>query len=451
MRTRPPSGSHPRRRPRRRAPRPGAQAAPTVVELTLGEPVHGGACIAREPSGRAVFVRLGLPGERVRARITAQRARMAWADVVEVLEPSPDRVPSAWPEAGADGVGGAELAHVRPAAQRRWKAHVIEGQLRRVGGRRLAEEIAALGELRVLPAPGDEDPDDPLLHRRSRIELIADRTGRAGMHRYRDRAVLAIRAMPLAAQELGRLGLLGDSPWCSLWRPGQRIRAVAANADQPVVVTPHGAFGPDRAPRRDPRVRWRVRVGDEEREFRVHAGGFWQTHRRGADVLATAVRELAQVEGGERVLELYSGAGLYTRFLAEDAGADGRVLSLEGSRDAVADAWDNLEGLGQAETFQGDVDVRGVRELAANVASYGVPDVVVLDPPRSGAGLEVCQAIAQSGARRVVLVACDPAAGARDLRTLRDAGYRIDALRAWDLFPHTHHVEFVARARRGGR
>ena len=110
-----------------------------ILELVLGEPAHGGACVARDAQGRVVFVRLGLPGERVHARITKRQNRLAWADVVEVIEPSPDRVASPFPV--GDVVGGSEMSHVRPSAARRWKQRVLRGQLRRVGGESLAARV----------------------------------------------------------------------------------------------------------------------------------------------------------------------------------------------------------------------------------------------------------------------------------------------------------------------
>jgi len=425
-----------------------------IVELTLGEPAHGGACVSRQDSGRVVFVRHGLPGERVRARITSARNTLAWAEVEEVLEASPDRVPSVWPEAGPGGVGGGELAHVRPAGQRRWKEDVLRGQLRRVGGEALSAAVEELGGVRVLPAPGDQGEADRLLGRRTRIELVVAPDGRAGMHRYRARDVVPLEDMPLAVPGIRDLRLFGaDSPWNAVWAPGERIRVVAPTGDAPVVATPSGTCTlRDGAPARieDRPLTWLVRgpgadVAEQGGDpFAVRARGFWQTHVRGADVLADAVSRTADVQDGARVLELYAGAGLFTRSLARAAGPRGRVLSLEGDEDAVADATANLEGLAQAETFVGDVDRSGVLDLTGELGAHGGPAVVVLDPPRAGAGRDVCLALGSIGAQRIVLVACDPAAGARDLRALVEAGYALESLEAWDLFPHTHHVEFVA-------
>lgn len=407
------------------------------LTLTLGEPAHGGACVARDDDGRVVFVRHGLPGEKVVARVSATRKRLAWANVIEVLEASPDRVEPAWPQAAREKIGGAELCHVRPAAQRTWKEDVLRGQIRRVGGEGLAQAVDSIGGVHVQACPGDEDPDDLLLHRRTRIELVADKDGRLGMSRYRSNQVVALESMPLAVDALCEIGLFdgNDSRWLTAWGPRDRVRAVASTGGDIAVVTPSGTYDGQGKPLDREKLRWVVEPNPEP--FNVRPSGFWQTHVRGAQVLSDAVRRLAGQ--GSAAMELYSGAGLFTRSLA---GAFGRVVSLEGDDGAVEDAALNLGGAAHVETFIGDVDHQGILDLSNELQSHA--DVVVMDPPRSGAGDEVCQTVAALGSERIVLVSCDPAAGARDLRTLTEGGYRLTSLDAWDLFPHTHHVEFIA-------
>lgn len=434
----------------RTAQRPARPRPPKeTLELLVGEPAHGGACVARDDNGRVVFVRHALPGERVIAQVTATQKSLAWADAIEVLSASEDRVPSVWPQAGPNGVGGGELAHVAPEAQRRWKADVLRGQIRRIGGEALADAVSDIGGVRVQAAPGDTAAGDPLLHRRSRIELVANQDSNAGMHRFRDRVVLPLKDMPLAVEEIVDVGLFGpDSPWRHLWSPKDRIRVVASNAGERRVLvrTPQGLFDAERQPVKDDMCQWRIEVNGQAFDYRVRMDGFWQTHREGAQVLAQAVSDAAGLYGGENVAELYSGAGLFTQVLASQVGESGRVVSVEGAEDAVADASANCAAYGTVDTFVGAVDEGAVTDLVGELGS--APDVLVCDPPRTGAGREVCARIADSEAARVVLVSCDPAAGARDLRVLTESGYELESLQAWDLFPHTHHVEFVAALNR---
>ncbi|MFD1507727.1 class I SAM-dependent RNA methyltransferase [Georgenia yuyongxinii] len=415
-------------------------------EVTVGPPAHGGHCVARLAEGRVVFVRHVLPGERVRIRITEKRSKFWRADAVEVLDASADRVPSVWPEAGPGGVGGGELAHVALPTQREWKAQVLAETLRRIGGEEVAADVAAAAAsnqypLTVEALPGDNDRGG--LGTRTRIDLTVDAAGLAGMHRFRSHDVLALREMPLADPALLALDLLGESAWRRGWHPGARVEAVAPSAGEPMVLvdgevaTLRKRSGP---PRRAVRERVESSVG--ELAYRVSATGFWQVHRLAAATLVESVLAAAGPLDGRRVLELYSGAGLLTLPLARSTGPGGAVISLEGTEDAVRDARRNLHEHPETLLQHGRVDPAAVAELGARA------DVVVLDPPRAGAGAGVMHAVAEVNPETIVHVACDPAALARDLRAARERGYTVAAIRAFDLFPHTHHFEVVAALRR---
>lgn len=388
--------------------------------LDIGQPVHGGHCLARH-EGRVVFVRHALPGERVRVHLTEQRRKGYWrGDAVEILRASPDRVPSVWPEAGPGGVGGGELAHVALPAQREWKRSVLVESLVRIGG--LEPDHPLLAELQVQPVPGESDG----LGTRTRIELTADGGGRAGMYRHRTHEVLALREMPLAVPAIDQLDLLDRT-----WPAGARIDAVAPSDGEPVVLL-------DGVPWRGGRshVRERVTARAGSYRFRLAAAGFWQIHRGAPALLVDAVLEAARPQPGDSVIDAYSGAGLLSLPLA-DAVAGGHVLAIEGDPQAGRDARRNAHGMDRLELRTGQVGA-----VLADLDRR--PDVVVLDPPRAGAGPEVIGRLADLGAPRVVYVACDPAALARDVRIAIEHGYRLRALRGLDLFPHTHHVEALA-------
>lgn len=415
-----------------------AGAPGDVVELEVGPVAHGGHCVARlrapgeDGPGRVVFVRHALPGERVRARLTetGAKARFWRADAVEVLDASADRVESAWPEAGPGGVGGGELAHVRLDAQRTWKAGVLREQLHRLAQVDRDVPVRAL--------PGDDERGG--LGWRTRVGFLADREGRAGMRRFRSHDVVPVTAMPLMSDALADLDLLGRR-----WASGARIEAVApAGGDQPVVLVDGQPFDLRRG-KADPRpnaraaVRERVAVGDREWTYRVAAAGFWQVHREAPAALTGAVLSaLGDVAGG-RVLDLYSGAGLFTLPLADAVGESGSVVAVEGADRAVRDARRNLHDRPQVALHGGDV--AGV--LASGEAGTRA-DAVVLDPPRVGAGRDVVRAVAGLGPSRVVYVACDPAALARDVAYLAEEGFALRDVTGYDLFPMTHHVEAVA-------
>jgi tRNA/tmRNA/rRNA uracil-C5-methylase (TrmA/RlmC/RlmD family) len=174
------------------------------------------------------------------------------------------------------------------------------------------------------------------------------------------------------------------------------------------------------------------------RDWRVDAAGFWQVHPGAADALVSAVHQALRPRPGEHLLDLYAGVGLFAGALAADLGADGAVDAVEASARACADARRNLH------------DLPGVRIHERAVASwlrYDAPeqaDIVVLDPPRSGAGAEVMTAVLARRPRAIAYVACDPAALGRDVGIAREAGWELRSVRGLDLFPMTQHVEAVA-------
>jgi len=183
------------------------------------------------------------------------------------------------------------------------------------------------------------------------------------------------------------------------------------------------------------------------RTFEVTGSGFWQVHPGAADTLVAAVLDGLDPRPGERAADLYSGVGLFSAALAERVGTGGHVVAVESDEAAVDDAQQNLSDLHQVAVLADRVD----RALAADLV--GPRDLVVLDPPRTGARRDVVEGIVALAPRAVAYVACDPAALARDVAIFAEHGYALTSLRAFDLFPMTHHVECVAvlsRRRAGG-
>ncbi len=387
-----------------------------VVEV--GAVAHGGHCVARL-DGRVVFVRHALPGEVVELRLTesAPNDRFWRADAVRVVEASPDRVESVWPEAGPGGVGGGELAHVEVGAQRRWKHAVLAEAFQRFAHREFAGE--------VLAAPGDETG----LRYRTRVEATGDAQGRAAMHVFRSKRVVALEAMPLAFAAV-ESALLADR-----FTEGARI-IVASGDDGDAHVAVDGV--PWRGGRRDTRRNARrrlshsVAVAGTTYHYSVDVTGFWQVHGAAPGVLVEAV--LDGLIGATAVLDLYAGVGLFSLPLAA-RGA--RVTAVEADARAAGSARRNVHEHDSVTVIHGDV-------RATLRGDGGTYDAAVLDPPRAGAGRATLEALSTTGVSRVVYVACDPVALARDAATLAELGFHLSGARAWDLFPMTHHVETVA-------
>jgi tRNA/tmRNA/rRNA uracil-C5-methylase (TrmA/RlmC/RlmD family) len=415
--------------------------------------------------GRVVFVRHALPGEVVLARLTeaGEQHRFWRADAVEVLTASTDRVPVRCPVAGPGGCGGCDFQHVSTDGQRRLKATVITEQLDRLGG--LAPDRLPGGPVLVEPVPGDDDG----LGWRTRVRFAVDRNGRPGLRRHRSHDVVPIDDCPLCHPRVAQLQVPARR-----WRGVTAIEVVApaGGPDRLVVVEPDGErrveppplAGPTSLASREKRglhrltgrtwVQEQVLLDGAVRTFRVTGAGFWQVHPGAAQTLLDAVLAAADPKPGERALDLYSGTGLFTAGLAERVGVTGTVLAVEADARAAADARRSLHDLSQVELEHGRVD-RVLRRLAA--AGQDAPerqgqaerqdhpvDVVVLDPPRAGAGRAVIGLITALRPRVLVYVACDPAALGRDVATARAQGYELTGLRAFDVFPMTHHVECVA-------
>ncbi|MFI7482693.1 class I SAM-dependent RNA methyltransferase [Kocuria sp. M1R5S2] len=448
------------------------------LELSLGRVAHGGHTVARTVEGRVVFVRHGLPGEVVRVRLTeaAPEARFWRGDVVEVLSADPQRRDRhVWDLAdpllswarGHPPVGGAEFGHAELPAQRGLKAAVVEEQLSRLAG--LDTEIV------VEPVPG-EDPQGRGWRTRAHFAVGAD--GRIGMHPHRSAEIVPVESFPLLVPAADRLRLAELD-----LRGVERVDVAAPAGGGTPLVHLSLVPGADRtrlrreldrlATRREVSVTARAE-GEREAEtwagrpFVVeHAGpyrwelsaeGFWQIHRGAPELLHRVVPEAAGPRPGEHALDLYSGAGLFTAPLAEAVGEAGTVLAVEGSPVTSADARRTFADRRQVRVERGSVDRVLARLGPAAAGGRGSgrgprpsrgprhprPDVVVLDPPRAGAGRTVVDQLVALAPRRIAYLACDPATLARDLGRFRRAGWSVRDVRAFDMYPNTHHVETLA-------
>ena len=392
-----------------------------TYEVVAGPIAHGGHVVARVATGvatsdgalsetatgsggadsvetRVVFVRHALPGERVVIAITegSDGDRFWRADAVEVLEPSPHRVVPPCPFSGPGRCGGCDFQHVAVPAQRELKATVVREQLVRLA--RLDAGDPLVSGLVVEAVPGDEDG----LRWRTRQRYVRSPqlpTGR-GMRLYRSHDVIPVDDCLIARHDAREPA------------PGDRTTVTET-----------------------------VAASGANHRFDLAADGFWQVHPGAPAALVEAVLGALDPRPGESVLDLYAGVGLFAAFLADRVGPTGRVVAIEGEPHASAYAADNVPG---ADVSAGDV-------ATVLASGYDEPfDLVVLDPPREGARRPVVEAVVARTPRAVAYVACDPAALARDVAIFAEHGYRLTALRAFDLFPMTHHVECVALLEKAG-
>lgn len=439
--------------------------------VDIGPIAHGGHCVARH-EGRVVFVRHGIPGEKARIRLTdAGEGSKFWrADVVEVLEASPDRVPHFWDLADSarswshrhPPVGGAELGHISLARQRSLKADVLAEQLQRLAGVELRPDVEAVGIVDGAgpsAEDGKENSPGPGLGWRTRASFAVTPGGKLGMHAHRSDQIIPVREMPLAVSGINGLRL-----WDIDLQGIERVEVAApANGSRPLVLLAPAAgtrakrlsailaqlpadvsvasFDPAKGEALQLRGRTWVQETAAGHEFRVTGEGFWQIHRDGPDTLVGAVTDVLHdggfLEPGAVVADLYAGAGLFTAPLADAVGNTGSVLSIEGAPGTSRDARKNLHGATQVEIVQGRVE-KVLRQKPRNF------DALVLDPPRAGAGKAVVGQLMAAGPRAIAYVSCDPASFARDVGYFQQGGWALQGLRAFDLYPHTHHMETVA-------
>ncbi len=401
-----------------------------IWDVTLTALTYGGDALGRLPDGRAVFVPLALPGERVRVQAVEEKRGHVRARLVEVLEASAQRIA---PRCVHFGVcGGCHYQHLSYADQVQAKTDILREQLQRLAG---------LENPPVRPMLADPRGWDY----RNTVQFHLTGEGRVGYQKLGSNETFAIQECHLLEEGL-------DVIWPQLdLQPGPGLERVALRlgagddvllalesadinppemtVDLPISVVHLSPAGPI------------LMAGDDfviidmlGRPFKVSAGSFFQVNSQQAERMVEEVRKACGLTGSETVLDLYCGAGLFSAFLAPHAA---RLVGVESSPSACDDFAVNLNEFDHVELYQGRaedilprIDVR--------------PDVIVADPPRAGLAPAVTDALVKLAPQRLVYVSCDPATLARDMRRLLAAGYRLERVQPIDMFPQTFHIESVS-------
>ncbi|HEY6489370.1 MAG: 23S rRNA (uracil(1939)-C(5))-methyltransferase RlmD [Terracidiphilus sp.] len=422
----------------------------TTALVQIEKPIYGGACLARI-EGKAVFVPLTLPGEQARVRIIEDKRGYAKAEVEELVTRAPERVV---PRCQHFGVcGGCDYQHVDYAAQFRFKQSILRETLDRAG-------VRAPDQIDVLAG-------EPWGYR-NRIRLAFDAAGNPGYRGRRSHGIVPIRECPIAAPlhieaafafiEVARTAAPNLRPtelslFCNpdetallatvfVAQAGKlrlddlaqalSARIPALRGMEVVIAGPN-----DKTPRTI--AKWGTASIDYRAanfDYRVDHGSFFQVNRRLVDALVERVTTRFR---GKLAWDLYAGVGLFARKLAE---AFEQVVAVESAPAALSALQANLQGA-RSEAI-------AAQTLAFLRCATGdaAPDLIVVDPPRTGLGGETTAQLARIAAPAIVYVSCDPATLARDLRALTDAGYELESMTLADLFPQTFHLETVVRLRR---
>ena len=396
-----------------------------TVELDVTNIAHGGISVARL-DGRVVFVSDAIPGERVLARITEDSKKSFWrAETMGVVEASEFRQPHVWAEASVDRrpemrAGGAEFGHIEIAHQRELKRQVLVDGLQR---------FASIDrDVTVEPIAGSEDGTGW----RTRVRLHVNDDGKVGPYAARSHRVIPVTSLPLATAEVAEaapldLFFVGEESVDVLAPSTGGARLIVGKQKTQTITEV---------------------VGD--REFRLADGGFWQVHRHAAETLTKAVQDAIDeslFDPTATNLDLYGGVGLLAAAVGDKFGPTTHITTVESDSRATDYAAGNLQEWIGSNAVTGRVE-HWIRSLAQDANAVQKAKLraatVVLDPPRSGAGKDVVGHIAGLEPAQVVYVACDPIALARDINLFSQQGYELTALRAFDLFPNTHHIEAVA-------
>lgn len=397
-------------------------SANDLLTLDIGAVAHGGHCVARSEDGRVVFVRHALPGERVVARVTERKKSYLLADAVEILTAAPGRRPAPCPFAGPGACGGCDFQHADRETQLDLKTQVLREQLVRLGG----FDPSVVADMTVEALPGGEGGW------RTRVQYAVSETGRAGLRAHRSHEVVDIDRCMIATERIQAAPVL-DEDWTD-WGGVQVI-----DSDEPEVSV-YAARAEQRSHGRRPHAEHvsgpsfitQHAVGHE---FKLMADGFWQVHPEAAKAYTETVLDFLKPLEGESAWDLYGGAGLFAVALTDAVGPHGEVTLVEA--DTRGNAVNNLT------TDHPNTGVVWDR-VDKVVDLLPQPDLVVLDPPRTGAGADIVRGIVEANPRSVAYVACDPAALARDAKLFGELGWEMKRVRAFDAFPMTHHFETIA-------
>ena len=380
--------------------------------VTIEKIAHGGHFIARH-QGAVIFVRHAIPGEEVEIEITGTGSSFNRADVVKVVSASSDRVSAPCQVAHRAGCGGCDFQHISLERQRQLKSEVITEQFARIAKKEVLVQV--------------EEVAGPLGYR-TRFTAVTTRDGALGFRQARSNKVVPVSDCRILQPEL-KYQELSNRKWkgdlqveVSISSTGERTIATGYMRDETPVRT---SEGPDIA-----------RYAVNEFPLEVSQRSFWQSHKEAPRVLTEAVLKFAQVKSGDHLLDLYGGVGLFTSQAIELVGESGRIDLVEGSKSATGDALRNFAERTNVGIHTGDVE--------KILPRFSKADVIILDPPREGAGKNVVQSMVSLKPRAIVYVACDPAALARDSAYLESSGYQLAEIRAFDLFPMTQHIESVA-------
>ncbi len=401
--------------------------------------VFGGDCLGRLPDGRAVFVPFALPGEVAEIEVTESKERFARGRLLTLLETSPDRIEAPCPYFTI--CGGCHYQHLDYTQQLTLKQALVKDQLERIG------KLTDLPEIPITASAAPFGYRNQVQFHPTNLES-GEGLSSLGFKRSDSNNVLPIAKCLLIPDELNvLLAQLELEAYSGVSRLAMRIDSdgelmltFEGESDEPpdlsielpvssAYVSPDGQSfslsGNDA-------LVYTV-LGNE---FLVSPESFFQVNLPVAEEMIKNVLSLIDDQENLEVLELYSGVGLFTRFLAPLAS---RLTAIESSPSACFDFVSNLDEFENISLYEGEVEFI----LPGLIGKFKPIDLVVLDPPRAGLNVHARQALINLDPMEIIYISCDPSTLARDLKHFNEAGYRLQSVHAFDMFPQTAHVECV--------
>ena len=403
---------------------------PSTIDLQLEKLTYGGDVMGRLEDGRAVFVPFGLPGERVRIRLTEEKRNFARGEIVEILEASPQRI---LPRCKHFGIcGGCHYQNLPYEEQLKAKTEILRDQLRRIG----KIENPPVQDMVPSPSPWNY---------RNHVQFHLTEEGKLGYVRAQTPAVFAIEECHLPESFLNGI-------WPQLaFEPGTNVERVSLRVgkddDSMLILESSSSEAPELEIEAEISVAHvfeedavviaghdHIVISVLDRDFRVSAASFFQVNTAMAEKMVKHILSSLATFPSTTILDVYCGAGLFSAFLAPRCE---RILGIESSPSACEDFSFNLDEFDNVELYEG---------LAEDVIPHldVKPDVVLVDPPRAGLEKQVVDGILNMNPRLIAYISCDPSTLARDAGRLINGGYRLKDVTPFDLFPQTSHIESIS-------
>ena len=378
-----------------------------IITLHIGEIANGGHFLARYKN-QVIFVRHAIKGEIAKVKITFINSKLAFGDAIEIINPSKDRVVSPCKYSKPGGCGGCDFQHISISKQVDFKKKIIQDQFNHIA------------KISITPDFISTEPSNGL-NWRTRLDLTISENGKVGLNVYRSNIVVEIAKCEIALKNINSSGLFSKK-----WKREGRLK-VSYSSGNNINISQLGEkiFGSDK-----------LKEFVEDKTYTISPQSFWQSHKNAPLLLLQQVIKLADIKIGDKICDLYGGAGLFTLPMSKLTKENGEVHLIERDYSCIQDSRKMFQNFKNIFIHHGKVEQK--------LGSIKKIDIIVLDPPRNGASKQVINQMIDKKPKSIIYVSCNPSTLARDTKILLNNNYILDKIIGLDLFPMTHHIECIA-------